>query len=526
MSTLKDHFYLTTAIDYTNGAPHLGHAYEKVLADAIARFRRLRGENVFFLTGVDQHGTKVKQTAEDQGKTAQEFANESTAQFLALWDLLDVKYDGWAATTDVRHKRQVRAVVQKLYDQGDIYKATYEGYYSVRQEQFLTDKERNEAGEFGPEWGQVQFIQEENWYFKLEQHKEWLLDLLRNKRPDLVFPEFRQQELINAVDKLAWDLCISRPKSRLDWGIEIPFDPDFVIYVWFDALLNYATFVGLDPVEGDGFPEFKRLWPCDAHIIGKDILAPAHGIYWTIMLHALGFADEDIPKFLVHGFWNGEGGDKMSKSLGNVVDPRQVAEEFGTDALRYFLLRTISTGQDADFSRSGLIQRYNSELANSLGNLLNRSLSMTAKYRESTLRPAVYDDEACRELRGIAEQTVAAYEKRFEGYAIHNALEALTKLTTAGNTFVDQTAPWKLAKDPDAEARLDSVLYHLAETVRIVAVCLSPVLPAATEKILAQLQWSAPDGQLLLSRDGKWGGLADRHVLGAASPVFPRILAE
>ena len=525
MST-KDHFYLTTAIDYTNGAPHLGHAYEKVLADVIARFHRLRGENVFFLTGVDQHGTKVKQTAEAVGQTAQEFADASTAQFLALWKLLEVRYDGWAATTDPRHKRQVRSVLQKLHDQGDIYKATYEGHYSVRQEQFLTDKERNEQGEFGPEWGEVQFIQEENWYFCLEKHKEWLLDLLQNQRKDLVFPEFRQQELINAVGKLAGDLCISRPKSRLDWGIEIPFDPDFVVYVWFDALLNYATFVGLDPQEGDGFPEFARLWPCDAHIIGKDILAPAHGIYWTIMLHALGFTDDQIPKFLVHGFWNGEGGIKMSKTLGNVVDPKEVAEAYGADALRYYLLRTIVTGQDADFSRSGLVQRYNSELANGLGNLLNRSLSMTGKYRGGKQLSAAYDDEPCRQLRETAAQAVLEFERQFEGYSIHAALESLWKLVNAANAFVESSAPWKLAKDPEAAARLDAVLYHLAESVRIVAVCLTPVLPDAAEKILAQIQWTPPENRILLSRDAKWGGLRDGHVLGAGTPVFPRILEE
>lgn len=525
MSTSKDHFYVTTAIDYTNGDPHLGHAYEKVLADAIARFHRLRGEKVYFLTGVDQHGTKVKQSAEAKGVSAREFAEAVTQKFLDLWKILDISYDGWAATTDPRHVRQVQFALQKLYDQGDIYKATHEGYYSVRQEQFLTEKERNAAGEFGPEWGEVQHIQEENWYFRLEKYKEWLLGLLR-ARPDLVYPEFRQQELVNFAEKLSGDLCITRPKSRLDWGIEVPFDPEFVVFVWFDALLNYTTFVGQYPEPGDDFPEFARLWPCDAHIIGKDILAPAHGVYWTIMLHALGYADEDIPKFLVHGFWNGEGGVKMSKSLGNVVDPREVAESFGTDALRYYLLRTSQTGQDADFSRVGLVRRFNAELANDLGNLLNRALNMAHKFRGGKLLAAVYDDEACIELRALAASAVADYEKHFAGYEIHLALESLWKLVWAGNAFVDSTQPWKLNKDPEAGPRLDAVLYHLAETVRILGVAIAPVLPEASRKILAQLQWSAPDGRPLLSRDATWGGLEDGHLLGAPIPVFPRIVLE
>src|SRR5580765_1569843 len=341
-------FYLTTAIDYTNGAPHIGHAYEKILADVIARYHRLKGEEVFFLTGVDQHGQKVQQSAEREGIPPEQFVARVTPQFIALWDKLDVRYDAWAATTDPLHKKCVQGMLQRLFDEGKIYKDKQVGFYSVRQEQFLTDKDRNEKGEFGPEWGEVEQREEENYYFKLSEHKEWLLNFLRS-HPTFVSPSFRQTELINAVEKLSGDLCISRPKSRLSWGIELPFDRDYVNYVWFDALTNYISFMGYDPAKDFATQpnEFRDKWPA-LHIIGKDILIPAHGIYWPIMLHALGFPDDQIPKFLVHGWWN-VSGTKMSKSLGNVVDPDVLADKHGAEALRYYLMSDMVTGKDSDF---------------------------------------------------------------------------------------------------------------------------------------------------------------------------------
>ena len=264
-------FFITTAIDYTNAPPHIGHAYEKVLADVIARWHRDRGRPVFFLTGVDQHGQKVQQSAEKAGVAPAEFAREITGKFKALWTKLGIAHDGWAETTDPRHVAAVQAVLQQLHDQGDLYKACHSGHYSVRQEQFLTDKERNEQGEFGPEWGEVVFIEEENWYFRLSKYRPWLVQHLA-EHPEFVTPAFRGTELANAVAKEAGDLCISRPKARLAWGIELPFDRDYVTYVWFDALMNYATFAGYLAREGSGLPEFAKLWPCDAHVIGKDIL--------------------------------------------------------------------------------------------------------------------------------------------------------------------------------------------------------------------------------------------------------------
>ncbi len=404
---MPDCFYLTTAIDYTNGAPHIGHAYEKVLADVIARYHRLKGEEVFYLTGVDQHGQKVQQSAEKAGVPPQQFVDEITAKFVALWEKLDVRYDRWAATTDPVHKTCVQGILQRLYDEKQIYKDKQDGYYSVRQEQFLTDKERGPDGEFGPEWGQVEHREEENYYFRLAEHKDWLLAYLRS-HPDCVTPDYRQTELINAVEKLSGDLCISRPKKRLSWGIELPFDPDFVTYVWFDALTNYISFIDYDPAAktfADQPAAFREKWPA-LHIIGKDILIPAHGIYWPIMLHALGFPDEQMPKFLVHGWWNISGA-KMSKSLGNVIDPDQLADKYGAEALRYYLMSDIVTGKDSDFSEERLIGRYNTDLANSLGNLLNRTLSMTAKYREGKLRSDPRPGKRGRTARRLRRQACA-----------------------------------------------------------------------------------------------------------------------
>lgn len=502
-------FYITTAIDYTNGAPHIGHAYEKVLADVIARYHRLKGEEVFFLTGVDQHGQKVQQSAEKQGVAPQEFVDGITAKFLALWRKLEIDYSEWAATTAPSHKLCVQKILARLNDEGQIYKAKRAGYYSVRQEQFLTDKERNEEGEFGPEWGEVEFREEENYYFRLAEHKQWLLDLIDKRSAagaPLVLPDFRVAELRNAVEKLEGDLSISRPKARLAWGIEFTFDADFVTYVWFDALVNYISFVpGYDPTAGADLSEFKKWWPA-IHVIGKDILIPAHGVYWPIMLKALGFADEDIPPLLVHGWWN-IAGAKMSKSLGNIVDPDALADKYGPEALRYYLMSDIATGRDADFSEERLIQRFNTDLANSVGNLLNRTLNMAWKYREGVIKkspPTLAFGEV-----------VERYRSALDGFAVSKALEEVVSLATASNALIETQKPWVLAKNPDQAAELDAVLYTLAEALRVIGILLSPVLPAAASGIFAQLNCG---GDLRLD-----SSLADGHQLGRPSPLFPRI---
>jgi len=506
---LKKPFFLTTAIDYTNAPPHIGHAYEKILADVLARFHRLEGGGVFFLTGVDQHGQKVQQAAAAAGLTPESFVAETSEKFTTLWAALGIGYDAWAATTDPRHKRCVEAILQRLHDEGQLYRATYRGFYSVRQEQFLTDKERGSDGAFGPEWGEVVELEEENWYFRLGDHKDWLLAFL-DAHPESVFPGFRHTELRNAAERLSGDLSISRPKSRLSWGIDLPFDPNCVTYVWFDALVNYISFAGYNPKSKIQNPEFP--WPA-LHVIGKDILIPAHGIYWLIMLHALGFSDDDMPRLLVHGYVLVDG-EKMSKSIGNIRDPHTYINRFGAGALRYYLMRDCAVGQDMDFTDSRLVQRYNSDLANGLGNLLNRALNMARRYRGGRLVRS-----ATGGLEPAAARAVAGYRLAMDGFAIHLALEKASQFVTEANQFVEEQAPWKLAKDPASAARLDEVLYHLAESLRIIAILVAPVLPAAAEEIFAQLGLTCAPSL----KETAWGGLGDGHLVNQPTPLFPRI---
>jgi methionyl-tRNA synthetase len=562
-------FFITTAIYYTNSSPHVGHAYEMVLADVIARYHRLKGEKVFFLTGVDQHGQKVQQSAAKAGVPPAEFVKGITQKFVDLGKELDVQYDEWAETTSDRHKKVVRGILQRLFDERQIYKDKQAGYYSVRQEQFLTDKERGPDGKFGPEWGEVEFREEENYYFKLSQHKDWLLSYLDN-RSDAVIPDYRQVELRNAVGKISGDLCISRPKSRLDWGIELPFDRDFVTYVWFDALTNYISFAGYDPnasavvglgsletahravatSEFDAQPqEFRDKWPA-LQVIGKDILVPAHGIYWLIMLHAIGFPDDQMPQLLVHGWWN-LGGAKMSKSAGNIIDPLVLCDKYGVDALRYYLMSDIATGQDADFSEERLVERYNADLANSLGNLLNRALNMMHRYRggklictwrsSGRLDPADAEHEmkvtkrdgdlesvtiSVPSLQFDAEEAVDRATSDIDDFDPEDALQAVNQFSSACDHTIEIAAPWKLAKDSDAQQLLDQILYSLAESLRIIAILISPVLPEAAHGIFDQLNWkmelSGKEERFSLA-DAEWGRLPDGHVVGKPVPLFPRI---
>ena len=527
-------FFITTAIDYTNSPPHIGHAYEKVLADVIARYHRLKGDNVFFLTGVDQHGQKVQQSAAKAGVPPAEFVKEITQKFIDLWKKLDVKYDEWAETTSERHKKVVQGVLQRLFDAGQIYKDKQAGHYSIRQEQFLTDKERGPDGEFGSEWGQVEFREEENYYFKLSDHKKWLLDYLE-RRKDAVIPDFRQTELRNAVEKLGGDLCISRPKSRLNWGIELPFDKDFVNYVWFDALTNYISFVGYDPnidtYEGQS-QEFRDRWPA-LQIIGKDILVPAHGVYWLIMLHAIGFPDEAMPQLLVHGWWN-LGGAKMSKSAGNVIDPFILADKYGAEAVRYYLISEIATGNDADFREEFVVARYNQDLANTIGNLVNRTLNMTHRFRGGTIKSigliTLSESEVRSHLQTWSSDEFKGgqtfYKEKFADFRPSNALSAPLARALACNALVEISAPWNLAKDKQQEELLDAVLYHLTESLRIIAIWISPVMPRAAHGIFDQLNWkmelSRKEERFSLA-DAEWGRLPDGHVVGKPVPLFPRI---
>lgn len=516
-------YFITTAIDYPNGAPHIGHAYEKVFTDVIARYRRLRGQAVYFLTGVDQHGQKMQQTAEKEGVNVATLAKRNTKKFLALWDKLGLSFDGWIETTDQRHKACVQRILTNLHDQGQLYKKAYRGFYSVRQEQYLTEKDRNERGEFGPEWGDVIELEEENWYFRLSEHAAWLKDAVSSGAFGIL-PEFRRAEVLNAIERAAdTDLCISRPKERLHWGIEIPFDPDFVTYVWFDALINYVSGAGYLKEDGAELPDFGTLWPADAHVIGKDILVPAHSIYWPCMLHGMGFTDAEMPNLLVHGWWNVKG-EKMSKSLGNVVDPDQLADRFGVDALRYYLVRDITTGKDSDFDPRRLVMLFNTELANDLGNLLNRSLNMTKRFLQAELRESSHEDEQCAELRASLEKSTGDYFAAMDRHDPAGALQALNRHVVHCNGFAERNKPWELAKDESHADRLASVLYHLVESCAHLAVLLSPILPAASGKILEQLRAT----ELVPARadDLRWGLLPAGHQTGKPKPVFPRIEVE
>jgi len=544
-------FFITTAIDYTNSPPHVGHAYEKVLADVIARYHRLKGEDVFFLTGVDQHGQKVQRSAAKAGVRPAEFVKEITQKFIDLWKKLDVQYDEWAETISDRHKKVVQGILQRLFEAGQIYKDKQAGHYSVRQEQFLTEKERGPDGQFGPEWGEIEFREEENYYFKLSQHKDWLLRYLDNRK-DAVIPDFRQTELRNAVERLGGDLCISRPKSRLDWGIELPFDKDFVTYVWFDALTNYISFADYDPSKSNiehQASSFLDKWPA-LQDIGKDVLVPAHGIYWLIMLHAIGFPNDQMPQLLVHG-WLNLGGAKMSKSVGNIIDPSVLADKYGVDALRYYLMSDVVTGQDADFSEERLTERYNVDLANSLGNLLNRTLNMSERYRGGLLRTdPEYNkylemfmrlEQLPTDTKGLSKRPEylplldhaasvinahSAFAREMNQFAVDSALAVSIQAAARCNILIERTSPWQLAKQKESGRQLDAVLYHLAESLRIIAILISPVLSKTAHGIFDQLNWkmelSGKEERFSLA-DAEWGKLPDGHVVGKPVPLFPRI---
>lgn len=516
-------FFITTAIDYPNGKPHIGHAYEKIIADVLTRYRRFCGEEAYFLTGVDQHGQKMVKTAEAEGVNVATLTKRNTKGFIKLWEKLEVVYDGWAETTDDRHKACVQAILTRLEKSGALYKKSYSGFYSVRQEQFLTDRDRNEKGEFGSEWGEVLEIEEENWYFKLSDHAEWLKSTVESDHLKII-PEFRKAEVLNAIERASdTDLCISRPKERMSWGIPLPFDPDFVTYVWFDALINYISFAGYQKPEGSALPDFDTLWPADLQIIGKDILVPAHAIYWPCMLHAMGFEAEEMPTLLVHGFWNVKG-DKMSKSLGNIVDPDELAEKFGSDTVRYYLCRDIRSGKDSDFDSERLVMLFNTELANDLGNLLNRSINMTKGFCNSTISSTETTDEGDQALRDSLQASLKAYQTAMENCEISLALQAINDHVTHCNGYLERNKPWEMKKDESKLPRVGEVLSHTAESCAHLALLLRPILPTASDKILGQLK--AEHLSKLSIQDLQWGLLPAGHETGKPKPVFPRIQIE
>lgn len=496
-------FFLTTAIDYVNGKPHLGHAYEKVLTDAIARYQRNQEKEVFFLTGVDEHGQKVQQSAQTKGVSPQEFCDEYSAYFRATWEKLSISYNRFVRTTDNNHQKIVRQFLQQLYDAKLIYFQEHEGFYSLRQEQFVTEKEKTSEGKWPEIYGEVVHTKEPNYFFKLSQYQDWLRDYVAT-HSDFIVPSFRQNEVLGALEKPLNDLCISRPKSRLAWGIPLPFDEEYVTYVWFDALVNYVSFADYS------LPTSH--WPADLHVIGKDILVPAHAVYWPIMLKAL---DLPLPKqFLVHGWWQ-ISGEKMSKSTGNVVDPLQLIESYGPDAFRYYVLREMSVGHDADFSVEQFAQRYRSDLGNDLGNLVNRALSMVHRYCGGIIPQAKIDQT----LLQLSEKILEEYQQKMDRYEIHFALEKVWRLVQRANQYVEETAPWKLAKDPVAKEKLNNVLVTLIEMVYRISILIEPVMPLTSQRIQNQLGTelvaNLKEGFIALAWEGKT--IAQPEVL------FPRV---
>jgi methionyl-tRNA synthetase len=502
-------FYITTAIDYVNGSPHIGHAYEKVLTDVIARFHRLMGDTVYFLTGTDEHGQKVQQTARAMGVDPQQFADEVSAEFRAMLPRLLISNDDFIRTTEERHKKVVRELLQRLFDRGDIYQGEYRGFYSTGQEQFLLEKDRNPDGSWPAIFGEVTQIVERNYFFKLRTYQGWLVDFLA-KNENFVFPRFRQKQVTEFLKEPLNDLCISRPRERLEWGIPLPFDPAFVTYVWFDALVNYYSAVADKP----------GVWPPAWHVIGKDILVPPHAVYWPIMLHAAGIA---LPGgVLAHGWWLTRGA-KMSKSAGNAFNPLDLVDEFGADALRYFLVREMNVGQDGDFSRELFLTRYNSDLANDLGNLVNRVLNMTGRFAGGAVPAAGAEGEPELDLRRAWEATGPEYVALFGQFQFHAGLERLFAFVRSINGYIEKRAPWKLAKSPEPadKALLQASLAAMAEALRLASVALRPVMPGATEKINGVLGYH-PSGAWI--DELAWGGRLAGARVAPALVLFPRPL--
>ena len=500
-------YFLTTAIDYVNSAPHLGHAYEKVLADFFSRHQKSLERDVLFLTGVDEHGQKVQQSAQREGIEPQAFTDAMSAHFKRLHESLGVVSSHFVRTTDEGHKKVVREWLQKLHDKGEIFFQEHEGFYSVRQEQFVTEKDQVD-GQWPEIFGEVIQTKEPNYYFRLEPYRQQLLKHIE-ENPEWIVPTFRRKELLGALAEPLGDLCISRPKSRLAWGIPLPFNEDYVTYVWFDALVNYYSFAS---VKG------HLVWPPDLQIIGKDILIPAHGVYWPIMLFALGI---ELPKhLLVHGFWTNSGAKISKSNAKSLIDPVPYVEKYGPDALRYFVLREMVLGQDADFSDDRFETRYTSELANNLGNLVNRTLSMINSYREGIVPN--YDGfhltEADADLR--SDTVVEEYRAAVNQFAPHLALQAVIKFSQRANQYIEETAPFKLKKDPEQAKRLDVVLGLLAETVRRLSVLVQAALPFTAEKIQAQLQ--LPVGPRRIE-EALYGNSLRGHAIGKPQPLFPRL---
>ncbi|MBR5233521.1 MAG: methionine--tRNA ligase [Clostridia bacterium] len=509
----KQKYYITTAIAYTSRKPHIGNSYEIVLTDAIARFKRLQGYDVFFLTGTDEHGQKIEEYAKAANVTPKEYVDKVAGEIKDICDLLNTTYDKFIRTTDDYHEKTVQKIFKKLYEQDDIYKSEYEGLYCTPCESFWTESQLVDGK--CPDCGrEVKPAKEEAYFLRLSKYQKKLEEHIENN-PDFIYPESRKKEMLNNFIKPGLqDLCVSRTSFK--WGVPVTFDDKHVIYVWIDALSNYITALGYDP---DGSSDlYKKYWPANVHIIGKDIIR-FHTIYWPIMLMAMG---EPLPSKVYGHPWLLFGEDKMSKSKGNVIYADELVARFGVDAVRYYLLSEMPHAQDGSISYDTMIERYNSDLANTIGNLVNRTVAMANKYFDGVLACNTASEELDDGFKADILSALSKMEKAFDDFRISDALDAVLTIAKRSNKYIDETAPWALAKDDEKKDRLSTVLYNLIESIRIIAVELSAFMPETSKAILGQINTDIDTYESIKT----FGAIPAGHKVGTASPLFARIDVE